>query len=157
MSTIPTMSTIPLSLSTLSIPLNASTSPSPSTAPASVPLPPSYSSDIHEPEFTIMIALGLSLLLAGIAAFLVVCQPSTREDDSETNFEDSFRSRNKSGEPQLKKWKRFGSYRRSYNASFRRPPNRRPESIHLTQILPKEAIKQPKTTTPCMCDYVTEI
>uniref|UniRef100_A0A8C6ULE0 Uncharacterized protein n=1 Tax=Neogobius melanostomus TaxID=47308 RepID=A0A8C6ULE0_9GOBI len=77
--------------------------------------------------FTIMIVLGLSLLLAGVAAFVVVCQPSRRDGDSESyTHEDSFRSRNKSGEPQLKHWKRFGSYRRSFNASFRRPPHRRP-------------------------------
>ncbi|KAJ0067061.1 hypothetical protein NL108_009990 [Boleophthalmus pectinirostris] len=150
---------IPPSLS----PSSAPSSVSPSSTPPSVPFPPSYSSDIHDPEFTIMIVLGLSLFLAGVAAFVVVCQPSKGDGDSENdNYEDSFRSRSKSGEPQLKNWKRFGSYRRSYNASFRRPPHRRPESVKLTQpkatqCLRQEANKETKQTTPCICDYVTEI
>ncbi|KAK7901833.1 hypothetical protein WMY93_018602 [Mugilogobius chulae] len=150
-------------LTTLSSLLNISTSASLSTTPPSFPLPPSYSSDIHDPEFTIMIVLGLSLLLAGVAAFIVVCQPSKRDGDFESdNYEDSFRSRNKSGEPQLKHWKRFGSYRRSYNASFRRPPHRKPESVKLTQpraakSQQRETDKETKPSTPCMCDYVTEI
>ncbi|KAJ0004992.1 hypothetical protein NQD34_011206 [Periophthalmus magnuspinnatus] len=150
-------------LTMLSSLLHSSTPPplSPSSTPPSFPL--SYSSDIHDPEFTIMIVLGLSLFLAGVAAFIVVCQPSKRDGDSENdNYEDSFRSRNKSGEPQLKHWKRFGSYRRSYNASFRRPPHRRPESVKLTQPkatqrLQHEDNKETKPAMPCICDYVTEI
>lgn len=137
------------------------------TTSPSVPLPPSYSSDIHDPEFTILIVLGLSLLLAGVAAFLVVCQPSEQDGDSEScSPGDSFgRGRNQSSEPQLKVWKRFGSYRRSYNLSFRRPPHRRPherESIQLsqpqaTQTPQPAASAEPQLTTPCLFNYVTEI
>ena len=136
------------------------------TTPPSAPLTPSYSSDIHDPEFTIMIVLGLSLLLAGVAAFIVVCQPSKWDGDSDSyTHDDSFRSRSKSGEPQLKHWKRFGSYRRSYSASFRRPPHKRHherQSVKLTQPQAtrnpqKEANDEVQPTTPCLCDYVTEI
>uniref|UniRef100_A0A669CID1 Uncharacterized protein n=1 Tax=Oreochromis niloticus TaxID=8128 RepID=A0A669CID1_ORENI len=97
---------------------------------ATIRQPPSYSSDIHDPEFTIMVVLGLSLLLAGFAAFLAVCRPSEQDGDSEASCgpgESLTRRRRTSSEPQLKVWKRLGSYRRSYNLSFRRPPHRRPQ------------------------------
>uniref|UniRef100_A0A3P8QQU9 Uncharacterized protein n=1 Tax=Astatotilapia calliptera TaxID=8154 RepID=A0A3P8QQU9_ASTCA len=97
--------------------------------------PPSYSSHIHDPEFTIMVVLGLSLLLAGFAAFLAVCRPSEQDGDSEASCgpgESSTRRRRTSSEPQLKVWKRLGSYRRSYNLSFRRPPHRSIATQHHT-------------------------
>ncbi|XP_029305219.1 uncharacterized protein C10orf105-like [Cottoperca gobio] len=130
--------------------------------------PPSYSSDIHDPEFTIMVVLGLSLLLAGVAAFLAVCRPSEQDGDSEASCgpgESLTRGRSRSTEPQLKVWKRLGSYRRSYNISFRRPPQRRPherESSHTArsparQTTQPEASVEPHLTMPCLFDYVTEI
>uniref|UniRef100_A0A8C3ASN0 Uncharacterized protein n=1 Tax=Cyclopterus lumpus TaxID=8103 RepID=A0A8C3ASN0_CYCLU len=93
------------------------------------PLPPSNSSDVLDPEFTIMVVLGLSLLLAGLAAFLAVCRPSEQDGDSEASCspgESLTRGGSRSSEPQLKVWKRLGSYRRSFNISFRRLPHRRP-------------------------------
>lgn len=128
--------------------------------------PPSYSSHIHDPEFTIMVVLGLSLLLAGFAAFLAVCRPS--EQDGEASCgpgESSTRRRRTSSEPQLKVWKRLGSYRRSYNLSFRRPPHRRPQERESTraplpptqQTTQPEASGEPHLTVPCLFDYVTEI
>nr|XP_046256996.1 uncharacterized protein C10orf105-like [Scatophagus argus] len=130
--------------------------------------PPSYSSDHYDPEFTIMVVLGLSLLLAGLAVFLAVCRPSDQDGDSEASCgpgESLTRGRSQSSEPQLKVWKRLGSYRRSYNLSFRRPPYRRPhehESTHASQS-PIQQTPQPEAsvethlTMPCLFDYVTEI
>ncbi|KAM9364628.1 uncharacterized protein KZ484_010818 [Pholidichthys leucotaenia] len=146
---------------TLSI-LTTTTSPS-------IPKPPSYSSDVHDPEFTIMVVLGLSLLLAAFAAFLAVCRSSEQDEDSEAGCgpgESLTRRRSVSSEPQLKVWRRLGSYRRSYNLSFRRPPHRRPhgrENTHTSQspatrqTLQLEASTEPQITTPCLFDYVTEI
>lgn len=130
--------------------------------------PPSYSSDDYDPEFTIMVVLGLSLLLAGLAAFLAVCRPSEQDGDSEASCgpgESLTHGRSRSSEPQLKVWKRLGSYRRSYNLSFRRPPHRRPherEITHVSQSLAQqtpqpEASTEPHLTMPCLFDYVTEI
>lgn len=130
--------------------------------------PPSYSSDNYDPEFTIMVVLGLSLLLAGLAAFLAVCRPSEQDGDSEASCgpgESLTRGRSQSSEPQLKVWKRLGSYRRSYNLSFRRPPHRRPyerESTRTSQSPARqtpqpEASVEPHLTMPCLFDYVTEI
>uniref|UniRef100_A0A671XKH2 Uncharacterized protein n=1 Tax=Sparus aurata TaxID=8175 RepID=A0A671XKH2_SPAAU len=99
--------------------------------------PPSYSSDNYDPEFTIMVVLGLSLLLAGLAAFLAVCRPSEQDGDSEASCgpgESLTRGRSQSSEPQLKVWKRLGSYRRSYNLSFRRPPHRRYRALFYSTI-----------------------
>ncbi|XP_040906596.1 uncharacterized protein C10orf105-like [Toxotes jaculatrix] len=139
------------------------------TISPTIPQPPSYSSDIHDPEFTIMVVLGLSLLLAGLAAFLAVCRPSEQDGGSETSCgpgESLTCGRSRSSEPQLKVWKRLGSYRRSYNLSFRRPPHRRPherESTHAslsnpaTQTPQSEASGEPHLTMPCLFDYVTEI
>ncbi|XP_071337140.1 uncharacterized protein C10orf105-like [Trachinotus anak] len=138
------------------------------TISPTIPQPPSYSSDIHDPEFTIMVVLGLSLLLAGLAAFLAVCRRSDQDGDSEASCspgESLTRGRSQSSEPQLKVWKRLGSYRRSYNLSFRRPPHRRPhecESTHVSQApagqTPQsEASMEPHLTMPCLFDYVTEI
>ncbi|XP_031734743.1 uncharacterized protein C10orf105 [Anarrhichthys ocellatus] len=139
-----------------------------STISATSPLPPSYSPDIFNPELTIMVVLGLSLLLAGLAAFLAVCRPSEQDGDSEANCspgESLTRGGRRSSEPQLKVWKRLGSYRRSYNISFRRPPHRRPyerESTHVSRP-PARHTPQPETsvephlTMPCLFDYVTEI
>uniref|UniRef100_A0A667Y444 Uncharacterized protein n=1 Tax=Myripristis murdjan TaxID=586833 RepID=A0A667Y444_9TELE len=110
--------TAPFTLSSLTA------SPSPS-----IPLPPSQTSDTHDPEFTIMVVLGLSLLLAGLAAFLAVCRPSGQEGDSGRGCgpgDSLAHGGSQSSEPQLKVWKRLGSYRRSYNISFRRPAPRRP-------------------------------
>lgn len=130
--------------------------------------PPSYSSDIYDPEFTIMVVLGLSLLLAGLAAFLAVCRPSEQDGDSEASCgpgESLTRRRSRSSEPQLKVWKRLGSYRRSYNLSFRRPPHRRPHERESTRA-PQSPVRQtpqpqasvePHLTMPCLFDYVTEI
>ncbi|XP_049926337.1 uncharacterized protein C10orf105-like [Epinephelus moara] len=138
------------------------------TISPTIPQPPSYSSDIHDPEFTIMVVLGLSLLLAGFAAFLAVCRPSEHDGDSEASCspgESLTRGRSQSSEPQLKVWKRLGSYRRSYNISFRRPPHRRPherDSMHASrsparQTPQPEASVEPHLTMPCLFDYVTEI
>lgn len=134
----------------------------------STPVPPSYPSDTHDPEFTIMVVLGLSLLLAGLAAFLAVCRPSGQEGDSEASCgpgETLASGSRRSSEPQLKVWKRLGSYRRTYNLSFRRPPHRRPherESTHASQTPARqtpqpEASVEPHLTMPCLFDYVTEI
>uniref|UniRef100_A0A3Q4B192 Uncharacterized protein n=1 Tax=Mola mola TaxID=94237 RepID=A0A3Q4B192_MOLML len=94
---------------------------------------PTHSSPSHDPEFTIMVVLGLSLLLAGLAAFLAVCRPSEPDGDSDVSCgpgESLTRGRrSRSSEPQLKVWKRLGSYRRSYNLSFRRPPYRRTQQV----------------------------
>ncbi|XP_059215142.1 uncharacterized protein C10orf105-like [Centropristis striata] len=139
-----------------------------SSLTTTIPQPPSYSSDFHDPEFTIMVVLGLSLLLAGLAAFLAVCRPSDQDGDSETSCspgESLTRGRSRSSEPQLKVWKRLGSYRRSYNISFRRPPPRRSrerESSHasrspIRQTPQPEASVEPHLTMPCLFDYVTEI
>ncbi|KAF7666871.1 hypothetical protein LDENG_00090100 [Lucifuga dentata] len=134
----------------------------------SIPLPPSYPSDNYDPEFTIMVVLGLSLLLVGLAAFLAVCRPSGQEGDSEASCgpgESFARGSHHSSEPQLKVWKRLGSYRRSYSLSFRRPPHRRPhesKSTHTSQS-PARQTPQPEAsveahlTMPCLFDYVTEI
>ncbi|XP_034041013.1 uncharacterized protein C10orf105-like [Thalassophryne amazonica] len=131
-------------------------------------LPPSHSSDNHDPHFTIMMVLGLSLLLAGFAALLAVCQPCGQDEDSDASCDPggnlTHRS-SRSGEPQLKVWKRLGSYRRSYNLSFRRPPYRRPherESTPVSRSAPRqstlpEASVGPHLTVPCLFDYVTEI
>lgn len=129
---------------------------------------PSPSSDDYDPAFTIMIVLGLSLTLAGLAAFLAVCRPSEHDVDSEASCNPGERfagGRSLSSEPQLKVWKRLGSYRRSHNLSFRRPPQRRPhkqESTHSSrspsrQMPQPEASMQPNLTVPCLFDYVTEI
>ncbi|KAM4591333.1 uncharacterized protein PAE49_015732 [Odontesthes bonariensis] len=130
--------------------------------------PPSYPLDIHDPEFTIMVVLGLSLLLAGLAAFLAVCRRSEQDGDFEASCgpgESLTRGRNLSSEPQLKVWKRLGSYRRSYNLSFRRPPQRRPQQHDRTHASPSpslptphpEARVEPHLTKPCLFDYVTEV
>ncbi|XP_069546120.1 uncharacterized protein C10orf105-like [Brachyistius frenatus] len=139
------------------------------TISSTIPQLPSHSSDIYDPEFTIMVVLGLSLLLAGVAAFLAVCRPSEQDGDSEASCggpgESFTRGGSLSSEPQLKVWKRLGSYRRSYNLSFRRPPPRRPHergSSHASQS-PTRQTPQPETsvepnlTIPCLFDYVTEI
>ncbi|KAM4607387.1 uncharacterized protein C10orf105-like [Polymixia lowei] len=131
----------------------------------SVPAP----SDTHDPVLTIMVVLGLFLLLAALAAFLAVCRPSGQEGDSEGGCgpgEGLARGSGLSSEPQLKVWKRLGSYRRTYNISFRRPPHRRPqeqEHTHASQSLPARQTLQPESsvephlTMPCLFDYVTEI
>uniref|UniRef100_A0A673BXJ3 Uncharacterized protein n=1 Tax=Sphaeramia orbicularis TaxID=375764 RepID=A0A673BXJ3_9TELE len=106
----------------------------PTLSPTLSPAPTLYSTDIHDPEFTIMVVLGLSLLLAGFAAFLAVCRPSGPDGDSEQSCGMGgalTRGRGQSSEPQLKVWKRLGSYRRSYNLSFRRPPHRRPHDRNM--------------------------
>ncbi|KAK5882116.1 hypothetical protein CesoFtcFv8_020735 [Champsocephalus esox] len=148
---------------TLSSLIFTTTTPSATTT---VPQPPSYSSDIHDPEYTIMVVLGLSLLLAGLAAFLAVCRPSEQDGDSEARCGESLTcGGNGSSEPQLKVWRRLGSYRRSYNISFRRPPLRRPhwrESLNTArtptrQAAQPEASVEPHITMPCLFDYVTEI
>ena len=130
--------------------------------------PPSDSSHIHDPEFTIMVVLGLSLLLAGFAAFLAVCRSSEQDGDSDASCgpgESLTPGRSRSSEPQLKVWKRLGSYRRTYNLSFRRPPHRRPHEREIInasqsptgQTPQSEAGKEPHLTMPCLFDYVTEI
>lgn len=139
-----------------------------SGAPHTVPQPPSYSSGHYDPEFTIMVVLGLSLLLAGLAAFLAVCRPSEQDGDSEGSCgpgESFSHGRGRSSEPQLKVWKRLGSYRRSYNLSFRRPPHRRPHERGSTTAAPSSPATQtpqPEASgaelkMPCLFDYVTEI
>ncbi|KAF7219620.1 uncharacterized protein C10orf105 [Nothobranchius furzeri] len=131
-----------------------------------IPKPPSH---IHDPEFTIMVVLGLSLLLAGLAAFLAVCRRSDQDEDVEGSCTPgercNRRGRGLSTEPQLKMWKRLGSYRRTYNLSFRRPPHRRPQQRDRTRVsrspgseTPQtEASAEPPLTMPCLFDYVTEI
>lgn len=126
---------------------------------------PSYPADDYDPAFTIMVVLGLSLTLAGLAAFLAVCRPSERDADSEASCSPGERltgGRSRSSEPQLKVWKRLGSYRRSRNLSFRRPPQRRPHEQESTRSSRSpsrqpEASLQPNLTLPCLFDYVTEI
>ncbi|XP_068424619.1 uncharacterized protein C10orf105-like [Clinocottus analis] len=138
-----------------------------SVSPTS-PLPPTRSSEILDPEFTIVVVLGLSLLLAGLAAFLAVCRPSEQDGDSEASCgrgESLTRGGSRSSEPQLKVWKRLGSYRRAYDISFRRPPHRRPyerESAHASQPPARQTPRpetsvEPHLTMPCLFDYVTEI
>ncbi|KAG7230096.1 hypothetical protein INR49_009816, partial [Caranx melampygus] len=150
-----------LSSSTENITLSSLTT---TTISPTIPQPPSYFSDIHDPEITIMVVLGLSLLLAGFAAFLAVCRRSEQDGDSETSCspgESLTHGRSRSSEPQLKVWKRLGSYRRSYNLSFRRPPPRRPqerESTHVSrspvgQTPQAEASVEPHLTMPCLFDY----
>lgn len=128
----------------------------------------SYSSDDYDPAFTILVVLGLSLMLAGLAAFLAVCRPSERDVHSEASCSPGERvvaGRSGSSEPQLKVWKRLGSYRRSHNLSFRRPPPRRPHERESTassrspsrQTPQPQANVQPNLTVPCLFDYVTEI
>lgn len=135
---------------------------------STIPQWPSSSSDTHDPEFTIMMVLGLSLLLAGFAAFLAVCRPSEQDGESEGSCgpgDSSAHGRSRSSEPQLKVWRRLGSYRRSYNLSFRRPPHRRPHERENTHVTPStvqqtpqpEASMEPHLTMPCLFDYVTEI
>lgn len=130
--------------------------------------PPSPPSIIHEPELTILVVLGLSLLLAGLAAFLAVCRRSETEGDSESSCTPGERltpGKTLSSEPQLKTWRRLGSYRRSYNLSFRRPPYRRPQQLDRTPVSKSVASQTPQPacsmgphiTTPCLLDYVTEI
>uniref|UniRef100_UPI0037E72507 uncharacterized protein C10orf105-like n=1 Tax=Semicossyphus pulcher TaxID=241346 RepID=UPI0037E72507 len=138
-----------------------------SIAPPSFSLPPSSSPHVSHPEFTIMVVLGLSLLLAGLAAFLAACRPSEQDGDSEESCgpgETWTRGRGGSTEPQLKVWKRLGSYRRSYNLSFRRPPPRRsherestPSASPGTRTPQPDAGVEPNISTPCLFDYVTEI
>lgn len=136
-------------------------------SPAS-PLPPSYSPGVPDPEFTIMVVVGLLLVLAGLAAFLAVCRPSEQDGGSEASCGpggSSARGGGRSSEPQLKVWKRLGSYRRSYNISFRRPPHRRPYERESAQVCRPPARQtpqpdsrmEPPLTTPCLFDYVTEI
>ncbi|XP_061601526.1 uncharacterized protein C10orf105-like [Cololabis saira] len=130
-----------------------------------LPPPPSYPSEVHDPEFTIMVVLGLSLLLAGLAAFLAVCRRSEQDGDFEASCvpgESLTRGRNLSSEPQLKVWKRLGSYRRAYNLSFRRPPHRRPQQQDGAPVSQPAAPQpdprpEPHLTMPCLFDYVTEI
>ncbi|XP_068184231.1 uncharacterized protein C10orf105-like isoform X2 [Antennarius striatus] len=134
---------------------------------SSIPQPPSYSSESYDPQFTIMVVLGLSLLLLGLAAFLAVCRPAQQNGESEASCRtgESWSVGGKqSSEPQLKVWKRLGSYRRTYNLSFRRPPHRRPHEResqasqtpvqHPPQPQPS---MEPNLTMPCLFDYVTEI
>ncbi|KAL6101354.1 uncharacterized protein ACO6RY_16620 [Pungitius sinensis] len=130
------------------------------------PLPPPHSPSVLDPEFTIMVVLGLSLLLAGLAAFLAVCRPSEQGGGSEASCAPAgslTRGGRRSSEPQLKVWRRLGSYRRSYNISFRRPPHRRPYERESASQPPArqtpqpDARMEPPPTTPCLFDYVTEI
>lgn len=131
------------------------------TITSKLPRSPSLPSDHHDPEFTIMVVLGLSLLLAGIAACLAVRRRSEQEEDYEASCapgERLTRGRNLSTEPQLKVWRRLGSYRRSYNMSFRRPPHRRPQPADRTHPLqPPVSQAETQLTAPCLFDYVTEI
>lgn len=142
-----------------------STSTTTSTTPAVVQ-PPSHPSDLHDPEFTIMVVLGLSLLLVGLAVFLALCRRSEPEEDFERSCAPGERltgGKGMSTEPQLKTWRRLGSYRRSYNLSFRRPPHRRPQQhdrsgVSAPSQTPRpESSLEPHITTPCLFDYVTEI
>ncbi|XP_035982417.1 uncharacterized protein LOC118557152 [Fundulus heteroclitus] len=138
------------------------------TTPPSVLQPSSHPADVHDPEFTIMLVLGSSLLLAGFAAFLAVCRRSEPEGDLEGSCapgERLTRGKGLSTEPQLKTWRRLGSYRRSYNLSFRRPPYRRPPQPERTRVArpvasrapEPDASTEPHSATPCLFDYVTEI
>ncbi|XP_061645252.1 uncharacterized protein C10orf105-like [Phyllopteryx taeniolatus] len=132
------------------------------------PTTSSYSLDIHDPEFTIMVVLGLTLLLAVLAIFLAVCRRSEQDEECEASCgsgQTLKHGQSQSSEPQLKVWKRLGSYRRSYNLSFRRPPHRRPHehgktrASHSpgTQTEQPGSSKEPHLTTPCLYDYVIEI
>lgn len=136
------------------------------TMSSTISTSPSYLLDSYDPQFTIMVVLGLSLLFAGLAAFLAVCRPSEEDEDTSCGPGESLTcGRSESSEPQLKVWKRLGSYRRSYNLSFRRPPHRRPLEGESTQSLQSLALQtvQPEASTkphlpmPCLFDYVTEI
>ncbi|XP_078788086.1 uncharacterized protein LOC144984153 [Oryzias latipes] len=135
------------------------------SASPKLPRSPPLSSDLQHPEFTIMVVLGLSLLLAGIAAGLAVRRRSEQEEDYEASCVPGERltgGRSSSAEPQLKVWRRLGSYRRSYNLSFRRPPHRRPPTADRIPPLQPPASQaggsvEPKLTAPCLFDYVTEI
>ncbi|XP_054654209.1 uncharacterized protein C10orf105-like [Dunckerocampus dactyliophorus] len=136
------------------------------TISPTISLPSPHSSDSHDPEFTIMVVLGLSLLLAGLAVFLAVCRPSEQQEESEAGCspgEKLNHRRSQTSEPQLKVWRRLGSYRRSYNLSFRRPPYRRPHGSTRasrspgTRTAQPGVSKEPQLTTPCLYDYVTEI
>ncbi|XP_061141866.1 uncharacterized protein C10orf105-like [Syngnathus typhle] len=128
----------------------------------------SHSVDNHDPEFTMMVVLGLSLLLAGLAIFLAVCRRFREDGECEAGCgsgETLKHERTQSSEPQLKVWKRLGSYRRSYNMSFRRPPHRRPHEHGNTRASHSPGTRTAQTgvntelhlTTPCLYDYVTEI
>ncbi|MEQ2212617.1 hypothetical protein XENOCAPTIV_002469 [Xenoophorus captivus] len=130
-----------------------------STISPTILQPPSHPSDKHDPEFTIMVVLGLSLLLAGLAAFLAVCRRSEPEGDFERSCAPGERlacGRSLSTEPQLKTWRKLGSYRRSYNLSFRRPPYRRPQQkdrTHVSRSIPSqtpqpESSVEPHISTP---------
>ncbi|XP_061692925.1 uncharacterized protein C10orf105-like [Syngnathoides biaculeatus] len=132
------------------------------------PTTSSYTLDSHDPEFTILVVLGLSLLLAVLAIFLAVCRRSEQDEECEASCGSGRtlkRGQSQSSEPQLKVWKRLGSYRRSYNLSFRRPPHRRPHehrntrASHCpgTQMKQPGVLTEPHLTTPCLYDYVTEI
>lgn len=136
------------------------------TSPNNIPWRPAHPSDIHDPEFPIMVVLGLSLLLAALAVFLAVRRRLQQDRDFEASCvpgEGLPRRGGMSTEPQLKVWKRLGSYRRAYNISFRRPPQRRPHqptrAIRSTgsETPQPEAGVELHLTTPCLRDYVTEI
>ncbi|XP_062320564.1 uncharacterized protein C10orf105-like [Osmerus eperlanus] len=152
----------------LSPPLSTSFSLSFST-PLSLSLstPISLSPLPHDPALTIMVVLGLFVLFALVAACLAICRPSSTQ---EGRFEGGCSpgealacGSSLSSEPQLKLWKRLGSYRRSYSCSYRKPPQRRPEldpaNTHVTLVRPQaDSIpQQPHLTMPCLFDFVTEI
>ena len=148
-------------------------------------LPAPGPSDPHDPGVTIMVVLGLAVLLAGVAAFLAVCRSSEGGCDSDgsvfcgprggSGLGASGRGGAATSEPQLKVWKRLGSYRRSYNTSFRRPPQRRAHGAQSPggapggpggparspaagQTLRTEGCGvEPHAALPCLYDYVTEI
>ncbi|XP_057704918.1 uncharacterized protein C10orf105-like [Corythoichthys intestinalis] len=133
---------------------------------ATAPTTPSYSLDTHDPEFTIMVVIGLSVLLAGLAIFLAFCRRSEQDEGCEASCGETLKhGRSQSSEPQLKVWKRLGSYRRSYNLSFRRPPHRRPHQHRNARASDSPGTRtaqpgvstEPHLTMPCLCDYVTEI
>lgn len=163
--TSPSSTADPFTVSTLSIAFSTTLSFNLSTTmnTTSAPQP----SDGHDPEITIMVVLGLSLLLAGLAAFLALCRPSGQEGDSEgerSPGESLACGSSLSGEPQLKVWKRLGLYRRSYGMNFRRPPHRRSEHEHpntgpspASQTHTEANRMEPHLTVPCLFDYVTEI
>lgn len=148
------------------VPDGANTNLSSLTPPPSIPRPPAHPSTPHDPEFTIMVVLGLSLMLAALAVLLAVRRRLEQDRDSEASCvpgEGLPRRGGSSTVPQLKVWKRLGSYRRSYNASFRRPPHRRPRQQTRTTRSTGSETPQPEAgvelqlTTPCLLDYVTEI
>ncbi|KAM6956196.1 uncharacterized protein FYW47_012132 [Aplochiton taeniatus] len=143
-------SSFPQLLTPSSVPSTASLSPSVS------PLPPGA----HDPRVTITVVLGLTAVLAVVAAFLAVCRHSGREGNLEGGCgpgESLASGPSSSGEPQLKVWKRLGSYRRSYNMSFRRPPQRRPERCAPPRVAQADPTLDLHLTMPCLFDYVTEI